>query len=100
MSAWGSGSGWGNADEPAATAVDDITTGVQSANINDNEPNTTTTEVEAGSTFRNPQDHGWNSRTAVDYVALAADRDAAVALEEADVIPTWYVLYQSRLSTC
>lgn len=100
MSGWGYGSGWGNADEPAETAVDETTTGVQAASINDEGQNTTTTDAEGSSTFRNPQEHGWSSRTAVNYVAMAADRDAAVALEEADVIQTWYVSHHSRLSTC
>jgi len=88
MSGWGSSSGWGIAKEPA-TDVDDITNDLETVTITDESTNTTN-DVEAGITFRNPQEHGWSLRVAVNYVALAADREAAVALEEADVIPTWY----------
>jgi len=88
MSGWGSSSAWGNADESAADSVDHITTGVAATTINDAQSDVTD-EPKASATFRNPQEHGWSSRTALDYVALAASRDAAIALEEADIIPTW-----------
>lgn len=98
MAIWGSSSGWGVTDEPAPiTAVENITSAMESSTINDVQPKASdepaSGEPESGNTFRNPQEHGWSSKTATDYVALAADRDSAAALEEADVIPTWYVLF-------
>jgi hypothetical protein len=35
------------------------------------------------------KEHGWGERTAFDYEALGADREAAAALEQSGVLPSW-----------
>lgn len=90
MSGWGeSNAGWENNDGPTTNGVHEVTAGLEAATINgtQHEAGPADGETETG----NPQDHGWTNPTALNYSALAADRDTALQLEAEGIIATWYV---------
>lgn len=86
-------SAWGTADSAWGTA--DIAEALPTVDNNDNA--TTEGHAEAQATgakatedeIARVKQHGWGERTAFDYEALGAGPDAAAALEETGVIPSW-----------
>lgn len=88
MSGWGAASGWDDAAATAQAEVNDTNDAPQAPTTTDeHQQSEPTADGEAAE--RTPAQHGWTSRTQLDYAALGANGEAAGSHEESGAIPSW-----------